>query len=261
MPVYSPKVLTHRPIIGCFLQGKLFRAIKSIQIGFFFFLGCLWLTPAQAQESLNKGVLATDIAEQVHEFLEQRTRTQGLIATIEITPPRIENLGSCTDFEVYSRGSDQLRSRMTVSVRCHKPAQWVTHVRAQLSASGYYFVANRNIEIDEPVALDDLIPHEADVLKLSPHILTDPSKIIGYIATRRIPNGTTLRTNALRDPQSIARGQTVQTIARGQGFVVTSQGQALQSGNPGTRIQIRTESGQIIQGTVMDAHTVEVFLP
>src|SRR5699024_11082093 len=202
----------------------------------FFFLGCLWVTPAQAQESLNEGVLPTDMAERVHEVLEQKTRTQGLVPTIRTTPPLTQNRGSCDDFEVSSRGSDQLRSRMTVSVRCHKPAQWVTHVRAQLSASGYYFVANRNIEIHEPVALDDLIPHEADVLKLSPHILTDPSKIIGYIATRRIPNGTTLRTNALRDPQSIARGQTVQTIARGQGFVVTSQGQALQSGNPGTRI-------------------------
>lgn len=150
---------------------------------------------------------------------------------------------------------------MTVTVRCTEPAQWVTHVRAQLSAPGYYFVTNRTIEADEPIQLDDLIAHETDVLKLSPHILTDPSKIIGHIATHRIPRGTTLRANAVRNPQSIARGQLVQTIARGPGFVVSSEGQALQNGNPGARIQVRTASGQIIQGIVLDAHSVEVILP
>ncbi|HLS17365.1 MAG TPA: flagellar basal body P-ring formation chaperone FlgA [Paenalcaligenes sp.] len=215
---------------------------------------------ADSGTSESKDDLASKISDQVHDFLEQQARTLGLEATIKVNPPRVENLGVCEDFEVYSRSKAQLRSRMTVSVRCHAPTQWVTHVHAQLSASGYYFVANRTIEADEPVTLDDLIAHEADVLKLSPHILTDPSKIIGHIATRRIPNGTTLRANSLRNPQSIARGQTVQTIARGQGFVVTSEGQALQSGNPGARIQVRTASGQVIQAIVLDAHTVEVFL-
>lgn len=209
----------------------------------------------------NSSDLGALIVSEVHNYLEQLTRTQGLETTINITPPRLENLGECEAFEVDSRGQAQLRARMTVSVRCHEPSQWVTHVRAQLSAPGYYFVANRTIEADEPIELDDLIAHETDVFKLSPHILTDPSKIIGHIATRRIPSGTTLRTNSLRNPQSIARGQTVQTVAKGQGFVVTSEGKALQSGNPGSRIQVRTASGQVIQGIVLDAHTVEIFLP
>lgn len=205
--------------------------------------------------------LATQIVTKVHDFLEHHARTQGLEPSITITPPRLEHLSHCHHVEVDARHQIPLRSRMTVTVRCTEPAQWVTHVRAQLSAPGYYFVTNRTIEADEPIQLDDLIAHETDVLKLSPHILTDPSKIIGHIATHRIPSGTTLRANAVRNPQSIARGQLVQTIARGPGFVVSSEGQALQNGNPGARIQVRTASGQIIQGIVLDAHSVEVILP
>lgn len=208
----------------------------------------------------DKEALQERISQGVHDFLAQQTSTMGISADISVNPVRTKNLDPCDDFEVYSRGSAQLRARMTVSVRCLGPAKWVTHVHAELSASGFYFVANRTIEAGEPVELDDLIAHETDILKVSPHVLTDPSKIIGHIATRRIPNGSTLRANTLRNPQSVARGQTVQTVARGQGFVVSSEGQAMQSGNPGSRIQVRTNSGQVIQGIVLDAHTVEVIL-
>jgi len=42
--------------------------------------------------------------------------------------------------------------------------------------------------------------------------------------------------------------------------VATGEGQALESGAPGTQIQVRTSSGQIITGTVIDAHTVQVMM-
>ncbi|XOT97388.1 flagellar basal body P-ring formation chaperone FlgA, partial [Alcaligenes pakistanensis] len=66
--------------------------------------------------------------------------------------------------------------------------------------------------------------------------------------------------SALRDPQSITRGQTVRTVARGMGFMATGEGQALQSGAPGTQIQIKASSGQVISATVLDASTVQVIL-
>lgn len=206
--------------------------------------------------------LKEKITAAVHDFLEQQANTLGISAEITVSEPRIDNLGPCDDFEVYSSGGGTapLRARMTASVRCLGPSRWVSHIHAQLTASGFYFTTNRTIEAGEPIALDDLIAHETDVLKVSPQVVTDPSLIIGHIATRRLPSGSTLRSNVLRNPQSIARGQQVQTIARGEGFVVTGEGQAMQNGNPGARIQVRTPRGQVIQGIVLDAHTVEIIL-
>lgn len=214
----------------------------------------------QSSTIKDKNELEKAIIQNVHQFLEKQASNMGLDATIKVSAPNVKNLGNCDDFEVFSNQATNIRSRMTVSIRCLTPSKWVTHVHAELSVDGYYFISNRTIESGESIQLDDLIAQEADILRLSPHVITDPSQIIGFVATRRIPNGSTIRANTLRHPEAVARGQNVQTVARGPGFVVTSTGQALQSGNPGTRIQVRTPSGQIIQGIVLDATTVEILM-
>jgi len=213
----------------------------------------------QSNSALSAEQLQAAIIREVEDYLEQRARTLGLTPTIEVAKPRVEHLASCAKLAVQSNETTPLRARMTVSVRCEDPARWVSHVHAQLSADGFYFTTNRTIEAGEPISLDDLIAHETDVLKISPHVVTDPSQIIGHIATRRLPSGSTVRANGLRHPQSVARGQQVQTIVHGAGFTVTGKGQAVQAGNPGSRIQVRTPTGQLIQGIVLDAHTVEVM--
>src|SRR3546814_3068201 len=86
------------------------------------------------------------------------------------------------------------------------------------------------------------------------------SDLVGYIASQRISAGTPIKSRALRDPDSIQRGQAVRTEARGTGFVATGEGQALQSGAPGTQIQVRSSSGQIVSGTVLNATTVLVIM-
>src|SRR3546814_19460342 len=68
------------------------------------------------------------------------------------------------------------------------------------------------------------------------------SDLVGYIASQRISAGTPIKSRALRDPDSIQRGQAVRTEARGTGFVATGEGQALQSGAPGPQIQVRSKS-------------------
>lgn len=149
---------------------------------------------------------------------------------------------------------------MSVAVRCLSPQPWTLHVQAELTIDGYYYVTNRTLQVGEVISLDDLVPREGDILRLPPNTVTDPSLAVGYITTQRINSGSTLRSSALRDPQSIQRGQTVRTIARGVGFVATGEGQALQSGSPGSQIQVRVSSGQIITGTVLDAQTVQVLM-
>lgn len=200
------------------------------------------------------------LVDEVEQFLLSQAASYAGAASVHVTPPTIRNQAQCDHLQPYLPSGAKLRSRMSVAVRCLSPQPWTLHVQAELTIDGYYYVTNRTLQVGEVISLDDLVPREGDILRLPPNTVTDPSLAMGYITTQRINSGSTLRSSALRDPQSIQRGQTVRTIARGVGFVATGEGQALQSGSPGSQIQVRVSSGQIITGTVLDAQTVQVLM-
>ena len=179
-------------------------------------------------------------------------------AVIHVDTPRIVNQPACERMEAFLAGSGP-QPRTPVGVRCLAPQPWTLYVQASVQILGTYFVANRLIRRDEILSLDDLDTREGDLLR-NRRLIGDPSHIVGWIATRRIRAGGAIESGALRDPNTIERGQQVRTVARGVGFVASGEGQALESGAPGTQIQIRTPGGQIITGTVIDAHTVQVMM-
>ncbi|WP_368642036.1 flagellar basal body P-ring formation chaperone FlgA [Castellaniella ginsengisoli] len=198
------------------------------------------------------------VVAQVEGLLQERAASWPGRAVITVEPPRIVNQQACERMEVFLAGSG-LQSRTPVGVRCLAPQPWTLYVQASIRILGPYFVANRLIRRGEVLSLDDLDTREGDLLR-NRRLLGDPAHIVGWIATRRIRAGGAIESSALRDPNAIERGQQVRTIARGVGFVATSEGQALESGSPGAQIQVRTPGGQIITGTVIDAHTVQVMM-
>lgn len=200
------------------------------------------------------------IQDQAQDYLLQQAQMYPGIATITLDASRLHAMPACTQNQFFLPSGQRLRSRMSIGVRCLSPQSWSTSIGATLSIQGHYYVPNRRINPGETIQQDDLIEREGDLLALANGVVINPEQIIGYVASQRIPLGNAIRASALRDPQSIMRGQTVRTIARGTGFVATGEGQALESGAPGTQIQIKASSGQVISATVLDASTVQVVL-
>lgn len=200
------------------------------------------------------------VAAQVEIFLRGQASSYPGSAGITVDTSRIQDQAACENLQTFLPGGQRLRARMTVGVRCIAPQTWTSFVQANLSIQGHYYVANRNVAVGDVLSLDDLTSREGDVLRMSGGIVFDPSQAVGYIASQRIPAGTPIKSRSLRDPDSIQRGQAVRTEARGLGFLATGEGQALQSGTPGTQIQVRSSSGQIVSGTVVNANTVHVVM-
>lgn len=199
------------------------------------------------------------IAAEVEAFLLGQAQQLPGSPQVTVTPPRISRQAACEQIETFL-SNPELRSRMSVGVRCLAPQPWSMYVQASVSVQGYYYVTNRAINVGETITLDDLNAREGDLLRLARGVIVDPSQAVGYIAQQRIGSGTALRSSALRDPDSIVRGQPVKTEARGVGFVATGEGVALESGAPGTVIQVRTGSGQVLSGTVVNSTTVRVLM-
>ncbi|PLC51900.1 flagellar biosynthesis protein FlgA [Pollutimonas subterranea] len=200
------------------------------------------------------------IATEVEHFLVGQAQNYPGSASVTVNMPNTRNQAACDELQVYLPNGHRLQSRMTVGVRCVAPAEWNMRVQANLNIQGYYYVANHTIQAGDTLSLSDLTGREGDLLSVARGVVFDPSQAIGYVAKYRISAGGVIKSSALRDPDSIARGQRVRTEARGVGFVATGEGKALESGAPGSQIQVKSSSGQIVSGTVVNSNTVQVIM-
>ena len=223
-----------------------------------------WSAAAYSQQPPQSGTTPPGVQnpQVVAEIVEEFMKTQAEIfpgsAQVAVETPRITNQPECHDLQPFLTSGQRLRPRQTVGVRCIAPEPWTTYVQVSLSIQGFYYVANRTLNPGDVLSLDDMIAREGDILRLARGVIFDPSQAIGFVVNQRIPTGSPIKSTSLRDPHSIQRGQQVRTVAQGVGFTATGEGQALESGNPGALIQIRTSSGQVISGIVIDATTVQI---
>ncbi len=194
----------------------------------------------------------------VSEFLQERASVLPGTPQITVTADKVEQYDACEALDVFLAGNGRLRSRMSVGVRCDAPTPWTTYVQASVQVNGEYFVAAQNIAAGQAIGRQHLATREGDLLSLPQNAVVDASQLEGAVATRRINAGTTLRSNALRSAQAVQRGRTVRLVVNGKGFVATSEGEAMGSASPGSFVQVKTASGQIVSGIVRDAATVEV---
>lgn len=203
---------------------------------------------------------ADEIMEGVSHYVFEQAESLPGTPTITVTPPRLQQQQACDALDYALPGNTALRSRMRVIVSCHSPERWTLPVQVAVSVQGFYYVSNKTLNKGELLSLDDLITREGDLLRLPPNVVTDPSLIVGYMTSQRLNTGSTIKSTLLQNPQSVQRGQTVRTIARGNGFVISNEGQALQTAAPGSQVQVRVASGQVITATVLDSATVQVPL-
>jgi len=223
-------------------------------------------TPELAAPATGSTALAPNDAQpasyedQIRTFLQEQASAYAGTPQITVEPVDTERLAPCQQSEVFLRPGSRLSSRLTVGLRCLAPQPWVTYAQASLSIEGSYFVSARPLKAGAVITQDDLSERTGDLLLLPNGVLRDADQLIGSITIQRINAGSTIKARALRSAGSIQRGQAVRLEARGPGFVATSEGKAMQGGEPGTQIQVRAGSGQMVTGTVLDAHTVLVSM-
>jgi flagella basal body P-ring formation protein FlgA len=177
---------------------------------------------------------------------------------IKVDEVHTERLPACDALSAFINGTLRPRSRMSVGIRCTAPKPWTLYVQATVSVPGEYYVAARPINAGQVLRRDDLAPRQGDLVNLPRGAITDPETVIGMSARNRIAMGQAIRVNNLRSAGSIRRGQTVRIMARGAGFVVTNEGEAMQDASPGSMVEVKTASGQIVSGILQPQGYVEV---
>lgn len=215
---------------------------------------------ASAQTHPAPALSAADLSAQAADFLRDQLAAFPGEPRVHVALPQIDRMPACQQSEIFLPSQGRLRPRMSVGIRCLAPRPWVSYTQAEVGVDGVYYVASHSLDTGTVLTMDDVAPRNGDLLRLAPGTIYDPEYLLGSITTQRIGTGSPLRERNLRSPNSIARGQAIRLEARGTGFIVSSDGTALQGGEPGTQIQVRSSSGQTVSGVVVNGHTVMVRL-
>ena len=194
---------------------------------------------AQTPEELNlqKKMLA---------FLEGKAASWDGTLQAQIEPPNIKNQPKCENVEIFIPGRGATLG----------PKPWVSYTQASIRIEGSYYITARPVRAGTTLSMQDLEQRNGDLLRLPRGTLIDPEQLVGYITRYRLNARKPIKASAIRSPLSIERGQMVYMEVRGVGFVARSEGKAMEDGEPGDHIQVRTASGQIVTATILDAHTV-----
>jgi flagellar basal body P-ring formation protein FlgA len=178
--------------------------------------------------------------------------------TVTVSPVFPRGLAACTALEPFMPPGARTFGRTTVGVRCVGAKPWTLYVSARVAVEVTYYVASRQIGAGESLSAADFMPRAGDLGTLPQTIITDPNQATGAVALARIAAGLPLRTDMLRSAASVLIGQTVKVIAVGTNFTISAEGSALNNAEPGQQVRVRTGNGQVIQGVVKDAGTVQV---
>ncbi|MGI4860346.1 MAG: flagellar basal body P-ring formation chaperone FlgA [Janthinobacterium lividum] len=191
-------------------------------------------------------------------FLVQQTEGLPGKVTISLVSAAPRGLTSCGALEPFVPPGVRLWGRAMVGVRCNGERPWTIYLQARIGVIGDYFVAARTLNVGDTIGPQDLEPRHGDLTMLPATLITNPSQVVGTVASNAVTAGFPLRSDMVHAALTIRYGQQVRVVARGPGFSVSSEGSALANAAVGQPVRVRTATGSIISGIAQPDTTVEV---
>ena len=169
---------------------------------------------------------------------------------VELLPTR-HDLDACQNprATVGDRGVNR-SGRLFVSVKCEGDGHRTIYLPARVAVHGDYVVAAERIPAGTLLDRSMLEVRRGDITALLDSAVLRPEDAEGQLAGRSLAAGAILRPQSLREPQLVERGQPVSFEIAGPGFRIAGKGQALQDGNPGDVVRVRTERRSTVAGVL-----------
>jgi len=220
----------------------------------------LFATQCAAQSPNMQNQDIAQIREAVEYFVYNNTST--LPGQVSVSVDKIDQrliLARCPALEPFIPPGSRLWGRTSIGVRCDTPeAIWTIYVQTDISIMADVLHAARSIPRGHALTDADIAPQNVNLAQMPDGLFTEPSQVLGKVATTHLTAGQPIRPQVLRAPYVIQRGQKVSLVAQGRGFSISSEGQALTDAAEGGVVQVRIKSGRIITGVARGNSTVEI---
>lgn len=196
--------------------------------------------------------------DRVQALLYERASAFGDEVVIEISPPSA-HLGECVNPTPFLPNPEaELRSRISVGVRCGEEGRQVRYLQASVEVIGGYVELARRVERGQPLREDDLRLVSGNLGRLPGGTVLALEDAIGQHATRPLAPGQMLQKHHLQSPRLVYRGDDVQVEAAGAGFRVQREGEAIDEGGMGESVRVRLPDRLILKGRVAGPGRVAV---
>ncbi|WP_374604017.1 flagellar basal body P-ring formation chaperone FlgA [Niveibacterium sp.] len=221
-------------------------------------LTALLLLGSPARTDTPSSAAQAALREAVTQFLMREASRNSGAVTVEIADAAIpRNAKPCDAPQAFLPSGQRAWGHTTVGVRCPQPA-WTLFIPARVRVEDDYLVAAHPLAAGSVLGAQDWEVRRGDVAALPPGTLTRPYQAVGRTLRQAVPGGTALRSNQLLVVQAVERGQRVQVISHGPGFQVGNEGIALTAAADGQPVQVRLDSGRVLQGIARSGGRVDV---
>lgn len=196
--------------------------------------------------------------ERVHALLHERASRLGDEVVIEVSPPSAR-LGECDNPTPFLPNPEvELRSRVSVGIRCGEDGRQVRYLQASVDITGTYVEVARNLGRGEPIRAEDLTLQHGKLGRLPRHTVMELEEAIGQHATRPLTPGLTLQEHHMQAPRLVYRNDSLKVEASGVGFRAQREGEAIDEGGLGDKVRVRLPNRLIVEGEVVGPARVAV---
>ena len=195
----------------------------------------------------------------IEQLLQQQT--VGLPGRVSFSVGAIDrnlNLTVCAAPEAFMAPGARVWGNTSVGVRCMGASPWTIYVPVSVRVMAGVVVAAHPLTQGKAIVAADLTLQEADLGLLPGAVMTDAGQAIGRVVTVGVAAGQPLRQDLLRAPLVIQQGQSVTLRAQGAGFKVSATGKALTNAVEGQIAQVRTLTGNTVNGVARPGFIVDV---
>lgn len=174
-----------------------------------------------------------------------------VVAEAEPLDPRLRLPACIGKLDVQAPDLGRGASRVSVPVSCPGGAGWSLRVPVRVQLFRKVLVSSRPLARGDVPGAGDVRSEELDVARLGYGYIVDPAQLQGRHLRRPLTAGTVITPGMLTAREVVQRGQQVSLVASTAGILVRATGVALQAGDRGDIVRVRSLSCDcVVQGRV-----------
>lgn len=183
-----------------------------------------------------------------------------VVAAAENLDPRLRLPACAGALRAQAPDLRQGASRVSVPVSCAAGQSWNVRVQVRVQMFRKVLVSSHGLARGDVVGNGDVHAEERDVARLGYGYMVDAGQLYGRHLRRALAAGTVITPGMLAPREVVRRGQQVNLVARLDDILVRAGGVALEAGDRGDLIKVRSLScGCVVQGKVQAPGIVDTL--